>query len=787
MSLLGALIIGARQWLTPAVVIWVVALLLLLWAYARAGAQTRVKLIAAGLKITGFTLLLLCLLEPLWTGQRARPGANLVLIVADNSQSMKIRPADADSSPGDAFHKLLTDDRSDWQVRLRQDFEVRQYVFDSRVQNSSGFGELDFKGPASSLQTTLANLAQRYEGRPVAAVLLLTDGNATDQVDGQLDMHQLPPVFPVTLPEVAPARDVAVSNVAITQTNFEDAPVSLQADVAASGYDGQTIACQLLDPAGKLLEQQQVQLTADGPPPVFRFQFRPEHAGISFYRVRAAALDELSQFDDPDDSAEATLANNSRQVVVDRGAGPYRILYVSGRPNWEYKFLHRALQEDEQVELVSIIRIARREPKFDFRSRAGESTNPLFRGFGNETDEEAERYDQPVLIRLGTKNDDELRGGFPKADDQLFEYHAIVLDDLEAEFFTRDQMSLVSRFVSERGGGFLMLGGQESFQKGNYFRTPIGDLLPLYLDRGMDQGPTPQGGYRLNLTREGWLQTWVRLRANESDENQRLREMPGFVTLNRTASIKPGASILATLSDRHGQNFPALVAQQYGRGRSAAIAIGDLWRWRMRSPADTDDLDKAWRQMLRWLVADVPDRVELRAEVRRDEPSQPVRLVVAARDRKFQPLDNASVTFAVTQPDGKVQKLEAEPSLEKAGYYEASYVPRETGAYHAAATVIDAATVEVGTAEAGWTADPAADEFRSLAPNRSLLARLAGETGGELVPIDQLQSFAESLPNRKLPEVEQSVYPLWHTWWMFVLAVVCLAGEWGLRRVKGLP
>ncbi len=72
----------------------------------------------------------------------------------------------------------------------------------------------------------------------------------------------------------------------------------------------------------------------------------------------------------PQQAREATLANNSRLAAVDRGRGPYRVLYVCGRPNWEYKFLRRAVEEDDQVQLVGLLRIARREPKFDFRSRA---------------------------------------------------------------------------------------------------------------------------------------------------------------------------------------------------------------------------------------------------------------------------------------------------------------------------------------------------------------------------------------------------------------------------------
>src|SRR6185503_12729578 len=149
---------------------------------------------------------------------------------------------------------------------------------------------------------------------------------------------------------------------------------------------------------------------------------------------------------------EATLANNDRVVTVDRGGGPYRILYISGRPNWEYKFLKRGLQEDEQLEIAAIIRIARREPKFTFRGRAGESSNPLFRGF-DRTDEQTERYDQPVLVRQNIKDEMELKGGFPKTPDDLFGYHAVIIDDLESDFFTADQRLLLQKFVADRGGG----------------------------------------------------------------------------------------------------------------------------------------------------------------------------------------------------------------------------------------------------------------------------------------------------------------------------------------------
>ena len=73
----------------------------------------------------------------------------------------------------------------------------------------------------------------------------------------------------------------------------------------------------------------------------------------------------------------------------------------------EYKFLKRALDDDPQVDLVGSIRIAKREPKFVFKGRDGESSNPLFRGFRGDEEEEGS-YDKPILKRLNVKSEDEL-------------------------------------------------------------------------------------------------------------------------------------------------------------------------------------------------------------------------------------------------------------------------------------------------------------------------------------------------------------------------------------------
>ncbi len=810
----GSLIFAGREWLWPAVALTVVALVVLIWAYRRAPAGLGLRCCAGILKTIGIVILAWCLVEPLLSGTRPRPGANLFVLLADDSQSLNIRDPDAQLSRAEILRRHFAKDTA-WQTRLSQDFDVRRYCFADRLRSLDGGtddggtddsgtgdggtddGELTAEGKGSAMATALGTLARRFRGRPLAGVLLFTDGNATDLLGeaaggDPADWSDMPPIYPVPIGEDSPAKDVSIGQVAVSQTNFEQAPVTIRAEITATGYEGEQLVVELLDETGEQLQRLSLQVGDDGQPRVARFRLRPKRSGVSFYRVRAAVESELDQFDTPSESLEATLANNQKLAAVDRPGGPYRVLYVSGRPNWEFKFLRRAAEADDEVELVGLIRIARREPKFTFLGRGGDPTNPLFKGFTDKDDELTEQYDEPVLIRVGTRDEVELRDGFPKTADVLFQYDAVILDDVEAAFFTQDQMLLLQKFVSRRGGGLLMLGGAESFRQGEYRHTPIGELLPIYLDRQPPTSPDRRGdangSYRLNLTREGWLQPWVRLRETEQAETERLESMPAFATLNRSGGIKPGATVLASVTDESAEQRPALVAQRFGKGRAAALLIGDLWRWQLHRKAEgSDDLAMAWRQTLRWLVAEVPQRIELGVGRLHGSPGSPVELRVRVSDPEFQPMDNAAVELTLSTPGGKTLKLTAEADDDRPGTYVARYVPREPGAYRAKVLVSAPDGSVVGEREAGWTAEPAADEFRRLTPDLALLERIAEETGGEVVAADRLGQFVADLPNRKIPITEAWVYPLWHDPMVFLLAIAALTAEWGLRRWKGLP
>jgi len=785
-----SIIWGSPEWFGVVAALLGTSAIALGWSYGRTRAPRRVKVLGSLLKAAAFTTLALILLEPLLTGMRPRRRANAFVILTDNSQSLQIRDGARSQTRGDWLRGLL-DKEATWKTRLGQDFDLRNYVFDSHLRAVDEFDSLDFEGTGSTLGTSLSALAGRFRGLPLAGVLLLTDGNRTDL--GEIDTAGLPPIYPVIPPAKGNTHDIGVSNVSVSQTNFESAPVVVRADVSAVGYQGKPVVAVITDEAGRNVERQEARVPEDNTPLHFRFQFRPQRKGVSIYRVRTFAASEekaLAKGEDqgePPRTSEQTLANNSRLIVVDQGSGPYRVLYLGGRPNWEFKFLRRALFDDDQIELVGLIRLARRQPKFDFRNARSSNASPFFDGFENPDADTAERADQPVIVRLGTRDEAELRDGFPKTADVLYAYHAIILDDLESDFFTQDQLGLIRNFVSQRGGGLLMLGGPDSLADGKYDRNPVGELLPVYLNRSAD-GPRPDSAaYQLELTREGWLQPWVRLRKTEDEERKDLATRPPFQTLSQVGAVKPGAVVLAQVRDPAGESLPALVAQSFGKGHVAALMIGDLWRWGMRraNPAESD-LERSWRQTVRWLVGDVPGRVQTLVRAKEGTSAPTFELTTRVRDPEFRPLDNAKVRFTIHLPDQKELTLDAEPDRREAGLYSSTYVTRQPGAYRVTAQATAPDGSLIGESEAGWAAQPAADEFAQLEPNQAFLKNLAEKTKGEVVDGTRLDSFVSSLSTRTAPIVEPWTSPLWHQPVYFLVAIAFLMAEWGLRRVNGL-
>ncbi len=70
----------------------------------------------------------------------------------------------------------------------------------------------------------------------------------------------------------------------------------------------------------------------------------------------------------------------------------------------------------------------------------------------------------------------------PKTLSGLLRFESLIFDDVHAGEFSLETMRIVERYVRDAGGGFLMIGGGDSFGAGGYYKTPVEAVLPVYMD-----------------------------------------------------------------------------------------------------------------------------------------------------------------------------------------------------------------------------------------------------------------------------------------------------------------
>jgi uncharacterized membrane protein len=70
----------------------------------------------------------------------------------------------------------------------------------------------------------------------------------------------------------------------------------------------------------------------------------------------------------------------------------------------------------------------------------------------------------------------------PKDMAGLQKYDGLILSNVSSLKMTKKQMENIRDYVREQGGGLIMLGGEESFGLGGYYRTPIEEALPVTME-----------------------------------------------------------------------------------------------------------------------------------------------------------------------------------------------------------------------------------------------------------------------------------------------------------------
>jgi len=641
------------------------------------------------------------------------------------------------------LRRALLRDGGDLLAHLRENYlfevygfsdKLREIPFDRDTKPSALVGALRHNGPSTRLGSALLRIVQDLRGRPVAGIILVSDGRNIAGIPpesaAEVAADARIPVYAVPV-GAGGSRDIAVTALIAESVVFKGDEFPVSAKIASRGYSGYSVSV-VFECNGKVVETKPITLTGKEQLVTFRYK-RDEEGKI---RVRVAVRPQ---------ETEETADNNRAETEIRVIDKKIKVLMVEEIPRWDFRYLRNALLRDPHVKLKVYLREADREVA---------ASDPLY------------------LSR------------FPSTEKELFDYDLLILGGFRPKFLTQDQMDMIEKFVGKMGGGLIFMAA-ENVAPELFAGTPLEVLLPVrpvrearpWLDPDRIEPKT--GRRRLELTEEGKRHAITTLEL-EKDRNERAwRDFPLHYWVADVGGLKPAASVLVRSgSVRDGTAVPAVVLQPYGLGRVLYVGIDSTWRWRYK--VGDRYFVRFWGQAVQFLTLSrllgQNKRLQIVSDRDTYEAGETVSLSVRALDASFQPRRDEEVTLTVEDQTGKRRTIPAYLEPDRAGVYSAVFkIP-----YEGHFTV----SVEDGGEKASleFDAKRARLEFRNSASDWAAMKRIAEVSGGRLVTLDHLDELPKLLGQNAARFVDRREQAMWDWPPFLILFLLVRTLELALRK-----
>jgi hypothetical protein len=628
--------------------------------------------------------------------------------------------------------------------RLAEAANVRGFVFGDGLQPVGSGIDAVIKGLAAAEPSdestrggeALAEMVAKYGGQSPAGVVMLTDGafnEGADAVDVARRMKDLGiPLFTVGIGVRAP-RDIGLGPVIVPEVVFPEDKVSARVQVFSSGFRGTSTDVRLL------LDDREVAVRT--------VELADEGAFIDLPFVIPADMAGTCELAVVVDSkpGEQTTANNRVERSIKVIDQKIKVLYVEGRPRWEYRYLRVVLQRDKRLDVKFLL---------------------------TEGDRELALSSPEHLAR------------YPDNPGEEFQFDLVILGDVPAWYFDRPQMERMVAHVRGRGASLMMLAG-ENHAPASYANTPVGELLPVRIREGSPELVSEERHPSVTVAGRRSF-TGFDSSAEATDALWSL--VRPLYSLPALDGAKPGANVLLEIPGPGGGDGHPLLAWHYaGTGKVMFIGTDQLWRLRLMRGDEYHAL--FWGKAIQFLALSrlLGENRQIRLETDRVEFRTGEKLEIHATvlDDSFQP--SAAGEYAVRigrlpsptadQPaDGQAVTLL--PVAGTPGLFHGVARIEKEGRYQLMARAGDEGisnVVDLLVARAGL-------EMLEPAMQESRLREISELSGGRHLSIRDWPALPGLIGRNNATTLQSTDLDLWDIWPVYLLVVTCAGLEWFIRR-----
>jgi len=653
--------------------------------------------------------------------------------------SGEVRNQVADASRIELAQGLLSGPGAEVVDKLGEEFNLRWFCFGETLEpvSAEGGGQtlLYVKPDAQWTRggEAIEGGVNRYSGQPIAGIVVLTDGafNGVDPRGVALNMKKWGvPLYPVGIGLPAP-DDVGLRSLIVQDVVFPKDVVSVRVQVFSHGYDRRKAMVKVtLD--RDLMAEKEVELSHEPQFVEIPFTVPEPDKGSS---VDVSKL-EVSVTEQPD---EVTAANNRIERSIQVMKEKIKVLYVEGKPRWEYRYLRAVLLRDRRLDVKFLM---------------------------TQGDRDLAAASEQYLAR------------YPEDEEDAFSYDLVILGDVPAQYFTSVQLKRVVELVRDRGGSLLMLAGDKNAPV-TYVGSPIESILPVQITQDYEQvdtdtfpAPTAAGQRGLAMlepVEKNNRTVWARVKPL-----YRVPRITGAKAANVVLELPAGPT--------RRQPYPLVAWQYAGTGKSMYVGTDQLWRLRFKR----GDFYHArfWGQAIQFLALSrlLGENKRIRLETDKGDylTGEQVDIHVNVLNEAFQPadLDNYTVHLERTGTGAEPVELRLEPIVTTPGLYHGVYTIEHAGDYLLRTDERDARysnTVK-------FSATSSAREQLEPAMQENMLREIAELSGGRYFSVEQWPALTGAISGKVRTITEHKDQDLWDSWILFALLLTFGGLEWFLRR-----
>ncbi len=736
----------------PGWVFWCLVVLLL-FSVRRAYVQTTRKLALEKkfflglLRVSAFFVLMMCLARPVLVSTWQLHEGGICFVALDSSASMDLRDTPKGRTRWESAGDIFKTHRADME-RLAGEFDLQRYLFEGGVRKTTALpGEMlpggkPFDERPTGTSTDIATLLEAFSaeagGVSAAGAIVISDGrhNALkDVVPAALELERAGvPLYVIGLgQEATPTayKDIRIRELSVPEKAFIKSRMMLRVEIESTLPEAVTVPLTI-DIGGKRIHESQIALEP-GPNriyPVVEVPYFPDALGV--HRV-VAAIGSIPE--------EADMGNNTRTAFFRVYRSKLGIWYVEGAIRKEFGAIRSALETAPNIKFSAVNA---------FKARTSSEKDLL-----------------------------------PWDTDDAPQYKLIIIGDLPASRFDRQQLQQLAEFV-ERGGAVLMIGGMSNFGAGNWQNSPIGRVLPVVLSPsdGTRDGPLP-----ISVTQEEAEHPILAVGDTPELSAALWRILPPLPGVNRVRMPRQIAHVLL-----HADNSPLLVVEDYGKGRSGVFTADMTWQWVLKS-GQGEMHKRFWRNLVTWLTrSDYRDNEKAvfvdaeRLQLQSGEESI-FHVHVHETEKTAKAIKDAQIVVTLTRTQGELEAPVLKEDLGRgSGEREKRFALGSSGTYRfrAAALNPDGTVIDSDTVDVQVTAPDV--EHDNPKANLNLLRRIATLSGGTYFDPEHASDAFEALHKRHggYSKPMSGVTDLWNSPWIMGLFIALLSLEWMFRKKWGL-